>query len=380
MMTRRFTINRRHLLLRTAPALLMSEFGVTVARAADSTAALAALQTKILVTGSHGEHASSIASVSLTADELAKIKGMNATAAIVLHYGGNDWSRAQVQALRAQFGNMGVKVIAVTDAGFRSEKQVSDIETVLAQKPSIIVSAPVDAAATADAFKAAADRGVKLVFMNFAPNGLVVGKDYVSVVSADEYGNGVASAILMAQALGGKGEVGLVFHAADFNVTRQRYKAVKATFANDYPAIKVVAEQGIGGPDFSGDGERVASAMLTEHPGIKGIWAVWDVPAEGVISAARNAGRDNLVITTVDLGENVAIDMAQGDFVKGLGAQRVYDQGVTEALLAGYGLLGKAAPAYVAAPALPVTKANLLASWQVVYHSPATAKIKESMN
>jgi len=281
-MTGKNTMSRRHLLYGTAAAFLLTGLGVSVARAADPAAALAALQNKILV----------------------------------------------------------------TDAGF----------------------------------KAAADHRVKLVFMNFAPDGMVAGKDYVSVVSADEYGNGVASAHLMAQALGGKCEVGLVFHAADFNVTRQRYKAVKATFAEDYPGIKIVAEQGIGGPDFSGDGEKGASAMLTEHPRIKGIWAVWDVPAEGVISAARNAGRDDLVITTIDLGENVAIDMAQGGFVKGLGAQRVYDQGVTEALLAGYGLLGKTAPAYVAAPALPVTKENLLASWQTVYHAPATAKISKSMN
>ena len=56
--------------------------------------------------------------------------------------------------------------------------------------------------------------------------------------------------------------------------------------------------------------------------------------------------------------------MAQRRFVKGLGAQRPFDQGVTEAMLAGYGLLGKKAPAYVALPALPVTKANLLDAWQ----------------
>jgi len=371
---------RRYLLQTTASLMLAAGFGLMPAQAADPAQALAALQTKILVTGSHGEKAQPISIVSLTPDELAKIKTMNATAAIVMHYGGNDWSRAQVTALKAQFALMNIKVIAVTDAGFKSEKQVSDIETVLTQKPSVIVSAPVDVVATASAFKAAADAGVKLVFMNFAPNGMTAGKDYVSVVSADEYGNGVASAHLMAKALGGRGEVGLVFHAADFNVTRQRYKAVKATFAEDYPDIKVVAEQGIGGPDFPGDAEKAASAMLTEHPHIKGIWAVWDVPAEGVISAARTAGRDDLVITTIDLGENVAIDMAQDGYVKGLGAQRVSDQGTTEALLAGYGLLGKTAPAYVASPALPVTKSNLLESWQTVYHVPATAKITKSMN
>jgi ribose transport system substrate-binding protein len=202
----------------------------------------------------------------------------------------------------------------------------------------------------------------------------------VSVVSADEYGNGVASAHLMAQAVEGEGEIGLIFHAADFHVTRQRYEAVKQTITDQYPDIKIVAEQGIGGPDFTGDADKAASAMLTSNRDIKGIWAVWDVPAEGVVSAALTAGRDDLVITTIDLGENVAIDMAQDGFVKGLGAQRVYDQGVTEALLAGYGLLGKEAPPYVASPALPVTKENLLDAWQIVYHSPPTEKIAKSMN
>ncbi len=371
---------RRTLLCTVALLGLGVGFGTLDAQAADPKAALAELANTILVKDVNGVAAQPISVVKLSDDELAKIKGMNATAAIVMHYGGNDWSRAQIQALQTQFAAMGIKVIAVTDAGFKAEKQVSDIETVMAQKPSIIVSAPVDPAATAGAFKAAADAGVKIVFMNFAPTGLIAGKDYVSVVSADEYGNGVASAHLMAEALDGKGDIGLVFHAADFHVTRQRYEAVKATIAKDYPDIKIVAEQGIGGPDFPGDADKAASAMLTANPRIKGIWAVWDVPGEGVVSAARTAGRDDLVITTIDLGENVAIDMAQDGFVKGLGAQRVYDQGTTEALLAGYGLLGKEAPPYVASPALPVTKDNLLEAWQTVYHAPPTAKIAKSMN
>lgn len=348
--------------------------------AADPKAALAELETKVLSTGPLGEQPSPASSVVLSDDEIAKIKGMNATAAIVMHYGGNDWSRAQVEGLKDQFGKMGIKVIAVTDAGFKPEKQVADIETVMAQKPTIIVSVPTDPAATAGAYKAAAAAGTKIVFMENVPPGMKVGQDYVSVVSADNYGNGVAAAHLMAQALNGKGKIGLVFHAADFFVTKQRYTAFKKTIADNYPDIKIVAEQGIGGPDFTGDAEKAASAILTSNPGLNGIWAVWDVPAEGVISAARNAGRDDLVITTIDLGENVAIDMARGGFVKGLGAQRPFDQGVTEAKLAGYGLLGKKAPDFVALNALPVTKDNLLDAWKTVYRTDATAKIKGSMN
>ena len=131
----------------------------------------------------------------------------------------------------------------------------------MAQKPNIIVSIPVDPAATAGAFKAAADAGREdRVHGQRARTASSPARTMSASVSADEYGNGVASAHLMAKALGGKGDIGLVFHAADFHVTRQRYEAVKATIAKDYPDIKIVAEQGIGGPDFSGDADKAAVA------------------------------------------------------------------------------------------------------------------------
>jgi ribose transport system substrate-binding protein len=346
---------------------------------ADPDSALAKLQQSVLSKGPSGEDPAPASSVTLTDQELAQVKDLGATAAIVMHYGGNDWSRAQINGLQTQFAAMGIKVIAVTDAGFKPEKQVADLETIMAQKPSVIVSIPTDPTATAAAYKAAADAGTKLVFMDNVPTGFKPGVDYVSVVSADNYGNGVASAHLMAKALGGKGEIGLVFHAADFFVTKQRYDAFKATIASDSPDIKIVAEQGIGGPDFSGDAEKAASAILTSNPNVKGIWAVWDVPAEGVIAAARNAGRDDLIITTIDLGENVAISMAPNGFVKGLGAQRPYDAGVVEAKLAAYALLKKTAPAFVALPALPVTRDTLLDAWKTVYSTEATDNVKTSL-
>lgn len=342
--------------------------------------ALAALVDQTLSTGPGGETPVSPSAVTLTDAEIEQIKSMHATAAIVMHYGGNDWSRAQVDGLRHQFAAMGVEVIAVTDAGFKPEKQVADIETVMAQKPSIIVSVPTDPAATASAYLAAAAAGTKIVFMENVPPGMEQGKDYVSVVSADNYGNGVAAAHLMAKALGSAGKIGLIYHAADFFVTRQRYEAFKATIEQNYPDIEIVAEQGIGGPDFTGDAEKAASAMLISNPSIQGIWAVWDVPAEGVMAAARANGRDDLIITTIDLGENVAIDMARGGFIKGIGAQRPFHQGVAEAVLAGYGLLGKDAPPYVAVPSLPVEKANLLEAWEAAYAAPAPASVSDSLN
>jgi ribose transport system substrate-binding protein len=328
--------------------------------------ALAELEGKVLSTGPHGEEPTLGSKVQLTDEQLEQIKGMNATAAIVMHYGGNDWARAQIDGLRSQFEKMGIEVVATTDANFDPGKQVSDIETVLARKPDIIVSIPTDPVATADAYKAAAEQGVKQ------------GEDYVSVVSADNYGNGVVSAHLMASELGGQGKVGVIYHNADFFVTQQRYEAFKKTIQSEYKDIEIVEEQGIGGPDFAGQAEEAASAMMTEYADLNGIWAVWDVPAEGVVAAARTAGRSDLVVTTIDLGQPVAIEIASGGIVKGLGAQVPFDQGVTEAKLAGYGILDKEAPPYVALPALPVTGNNVLDAWKTVYHQDPPEKVREA--
>ena len=346
--------------------------------AAQEATPAAGAEGQVFSTGPNGEQPTPASEVTLTDAELEQIKGMGATAAIVLHYGGNDWSVAQTAGLKDQFAKMGIEVIAETDADFKSETQVSDIETTLARNPSIIVSIPTDPAATAAAYRQAAAQGVKLVFMDNVPEGFVQGTDYVSVVSADNYGNGIASAHILASALGGKGKVGLIFHSADFFVTRQRYDAVKKTLQEEYPGIEIVEEQGIAGPDFAGDGEKVASAMLTKHSDLNGIWAVWDIPAEGVVNAIRTAGRNDVVVSTIDLGQNVAITIAEDGPIKGLGAQRPFDQGVTEALLAGYGLLGKPAPAYVALPALSVTKDNVLEAWQTVYHQDPPEALAEA--
>ena len=56
------------------------------------------------------------------------------------------------------------------------------------------------------------------------------------------------------------------------------------------------------------------------------------------------------------------------------------DKGITEAKLAGYGLLGKEAPPYVALPALPVSKDNILDAWSAVYYQDAPDSIVKSLD
>ena len=52
-------------------------------------------------------------------------------------------------------------MVAVTDANFKPERQVSDLETVMSKRPDIIVSLPTDPVATATAYQAARRGGAK---------------------------------------------------------------------------------------------------------------------------------------------------------------------------------------------------------------------------
>ncbi len=340
--------------------------------------ALKEIAGKVFSKGPHGETASPPSSADLTDAEVSKIKSLGLKAAIVMHTGGDDWSQAQINGLDSEFRRLGIKVVATTDAKFDPKTQVSDLQTVMAKKPNIIVSLPTDPVATASAYREAAAGGAKLVFMDNVPAGFKAGKDYVSAVSADNYGNGVISAHLMARALGGHGKIGVVYHDADFFVTKQRYDGFRTTMERDYPGIEIIERKGVGGPDFATQAQNAAAAMLSKHSDLNGIWAVWDVPAEGVLAAARAAGRLDLKIATEDLGKIAAINMAKDTMVVGLGAQVPFDQGVTEARLGAGAFIGKHAPPYVALPALAVTHENVLSAWKQVYHEDAPADLQSS--
>jgi ribose transport system substrate-binding protein len=346
----------------------------------DPDAALKGLESTVFATGPFGEQPAAPADVTLTADEIAKVKAMNATAAIAMHIQG-DWTKAQLDGLTQTFGELGIEIVSSTNGEGKTEKQVADIETALVQKPSVFVSIPWSPGDEVAAYQKIVDSGAKLVFADNAIPGFTAGKDYVSTVSADNYGNGVASAYLMAKALKEKngdyaGSIGVVWFDIDFFVTNQRRDAFRATIKGCFPNISIAEDQGFAsGADLAGAAETVASAMLARNPKLDGIWAVWDQPAEGVIAAARAAGRNDLIVTTEDLGLTSALAIKKGEFIYGLGAQRPFDQGVAEAKLAAYALLGKEAPPYVAANALPVSKDNVLDAWKAVYHADPPAEL-----
>ena len=323
--------------------------------------------------GPSGETATPSAEVVVADGDIATLKAGNHTAALVWH-DQSDFVSAVSAGATDEFARFGIEVVATTNAAFDTAKQRSDIETVLAKEPSIVLALPLDPVASAAAFKEATETGVQLVFLSNVPAGYEHGTHYASIVTDDLFQMGKQAADALAADLGGKGKVGWIFHDATYYVTNQRDNAFKTTIENDYPEMEIVATAGISDPARA---EEIANAMLLKHPDLAGVYVTWAGPAEGVLSALRSNGNKTTKIVTLDLSEPIALDMVRGGNVSAIVADEAYELGRAMAASAARGLLGQDSPAFVVAPAITVTADNVQEGWQTSLHRDAPKSLTQ---
>jgi ribose transport system substrate-binding protein len=321
--------------------------------------------------GPNGEDGTPASSVTLTPEQEAKIKAGHYTAALAWHES-SDYSKAASQGAIDEFTKLGIEVIAQTDAGFDAAKQKSDVETVMAKKPSIIYSQAVDPDTAAEVYKIARDAGTKLVFVDQPPKGYVYGVDYVTLVSDDLSKMGKRAGDAMCAAIGGKGKIAYVFHDANFFVTNQRDGAFKQTIADDCKGATIVAEQGLADPTRA---EDIANAIVAKNPNVDGIYVTWASPAESVLAALRNAGNSKTKIVTMDLSEPLALDMKKGGNVAAIVADEAYGNGVAAARAGALALLGQKVPPFLTVDNLTVTKDNIQEGYRRSLHKQPPASL-----
>ncbi len=320
--------------------------------------------------GPHGEAATPAASVTLTPEQEAKVKDGKFTAALSWHTT-SDWSAAVGNGAKDEFARLGIEVVAETDAGFDTARQKSDIETILAKKPSVIVSLPVDPETAPEAYRPALAAGTKLMFVDNAPKGFVHGTDYIAISSADLVQMGTKAGQALAEKLSKKGKVGYIFHDADFYVTNQRDRAFKATIES-FPDMKIVAEQGLADPARA---EDIGNAFVAQNPDLDAIYVTWAEPAELVLAALRNAGNKHTSIVTLDLSEPLALDMVRGGNVAAIVADEAYAIGTTAARAAALGLIGETVPPFLAVDAIAVTGDGVKEGWNRSLHRDPPASL-----
>jgi ribose transport system substrate-binding protein len=231
-----------------------------------------------------------------------------------------------------------------------------------------VISIPIGNAAVADAHRAISHAGIKLILMDNAPTGMLPSSDYATVVSADNFGLGQIAAELLSPHLAAGSTAGVLAYGADFFATHEREIAFRKWMGDRRQDVEIARARFA---DVSHVKEAVGS-LVDSHPTLSAIFAVWDVPAMHAVAELRERGLV-LPITTVDLGNEVAAELAWGRSIKGIAAQQPYDQGVALGVASILALLGRPTPPWMALPGLSVTRENVLEAYQVVWHAPAPA-------
>ena len=146
------------------------------------------------------------------------------------------------------------------------------------------------------------------------------------------------------------------------------------TIESKYPDIEIVEATPC---ETAADCEDAMNAMLLKHPNLKGAFGWYDEPCIVIAASARANGKGSgdFAITGCDLGEDVALSLAQDDMVKGIAAQRIKAQARALGILGCYGLLEKEAPEFVATPGLAVTHENVVEGWRQCYGEDPTKMI-----
>ncbi len=101
----------------------------------------------------NGAPAVSADGLKLSAEDIAKLKAGKFTAGLVMHTMDAGWPHLQVAGITNTLKEYGVDVIGATDAKFNVGQQISDLEQMIARKPNVIFSIPIDPKSEAEAYK-----------------------------------------------------------------------------------------------------------------------------------------------------------------------------------------------------------------------------------
>ncbi|AOT10126.1 sugar ABC transporter substrate-binding protein [Pseudoalteromonas luteoviolacea] len=286
--------------------------------------------------------------------------------AVMAWHGSSPWINAVTLGAKKEFQRLGIELLAVTEAHYDPVKQISDLETLAVLQPDIVLSLSIDGLSSKPSYLRLSKAGSQLVLLSNPIIGFNHGADYAGLVGVDIEGMGQAAAKLLAQAIVARGEVGMIYHDADYYITNQRDDAFVQAL-KQYSEIQLSVKKGFVKKSQTA---QLTAAMIIQNPSIKAIYVSWDAAAEGVIEALRIANRKDIKVITHDLGTNNLIDMALHGSMYGTVSDRPFEIGTRMARIGASAAIGVATPKYTQVSYNLVTRQNIEASWHLAFQTP----------
>ncbi|NLF27809.1 MAG: ABC transporter substrate-binding protein [Clostridiales bacterium] len=198
---------------------------------------------------------------------------------------GNSWGVQCVNELESFLkNNEQVSEYFITNADNDVNKQISDIEDLIAKGVDLLILQPITPEAVSAVIEEAFDRGIVVVTCASA---LATDSYHASVVARD-YDFGRVGAEWLVEKMGGKGKVICLDGMAGLTVAVNRMKGATDVFAQ-YPEIEIIATVNADW-DYA-KGRIAAENLLAAYPQIDGVWSSGGDMTRGCIEAFVEAGR-----------------------------------------------------------------------------------------
>ena len=195
----------------------------------------------------------------------------------------NDWRKAQVNKLKAEFKKHPNIKFIVTDAGGNSAKQIHDIEELAHQKVDVLITSPRNGVKSTPAIARVYKQGIPVVLITRT----ITTNDYTSLITPDDYKIASNAADYIAKRLSGKGNVLVLRGVATATTAIARTEG----FVNQikkYPGIQIAAIKNAN--YLRGDAIRATEYAIKNKIPFDAIYAQSDSMAAGARLALQKAG------------------------------------------------------------------------------------------
>jgi ribose transport system substrate-binding protein len=213
----------------------------------------------------------------------------------------NPWRIAQTESMRSEAQKRGDQFV-YTDAASSAAKQVSDVNSMIAQRVDLIFLAPREERPLVPAVMAAKRAGIPVILLDRRVDGTQAqpGRDYVTFIGSDFVDQGKRAAEWLDKAVNGTARIIELQGTTGSSPANDRRKGFADYIANR-PNMRVVASQS---GDFVRDrGRQVAEALLQANPEATAIYAHNDEMAIGAIAALEARGRrpgQDVTVVSID--------------------------------------------------------------------------------
>jgi ribose transport system substrate-binding protein len=225
----------------------------------------------------------------------------------------NPFRIAETQSIRDEAKKVGVKRLIVTNANSQLNKQISDIQDLVARGVDALIVAPLNSEGLEPALRAARRQNVPVITVDRKLTGPEHCRDWVTFIGSDFVEQGRRAADAMVKATGGKGNVAILLGSSGNNVTEDRNRGFVEQLRAKAPQMKVVAQQT--GNFLREEGQEVTEQLVQANPDINAIYAHNDEMALGALVALRSAGKtpgEAVKVVSVDGTRNAVQAITKG--------------------------------------------------------------------